>query len=233
MSGRHRFRFFVDVVGAPGELVPLAPIDARHVHVLRMAEGDCVEAVDAAGAVWAARVTGDAAVELVEQLGSSTEPATTIELYAGALTGSKFDELVDAAVQAGAASITPVVASGRELERLRARRARLERIARAAAKQAKRSRVPAVFDPILADALADEGIIVDPGAPQPLDEVVAAAGHSTLRLLVGGAEGIAPELVARLVDRGWRRARLGPTILRSELAAPIAVAIAAMATADS
>jgi hypothetical protein len=34
--------------------------------------------------------------------------------------------------------------------------------------------------------------------------------------------------VAELADAGWLRGRLGPTILRSELAAPVAVAIAAM-----
>lgn len=228
MSGRHRFRFFVDRAGAAGDRLPLAPADARHLRVLRLADGDEVEVVDALGDAWDARVAGDAEVELVVRRGPSSEPAT-IELYAGALTGSKFDELVDGAVQAGATTITPVAGSGRGLERLRARRARLDRIARAAAKQSKRSLVPQVGMPIVPEELPAAGILLDASAPETLDRVVAgSSGAEPIRLLVGGAEGIEARLVDRLVAGGWQRARLGPTILRAELAAPVAVAIAAM-----
>lgn len=226
MSDRHRFRFFVDATGAPGACLPLAAIDAHHARVLRLADGHGVDVVDAEGTLWEAQVAG-ASVQLVASLDGSTEPAP-IELYAGALTGAKFDELVDGAVQAGASLVVPFASNRRDLERLGARRARLERLARAAAKQSKRVLVPTIGAPIGVEELPDRGIVLDSSAPEALDRVVARSGLQPLRLLVGGADGIDHAVIAALVERGWTRARLGPTILRAELAAAVAVAVAAM-----
>jgi 16S rRNA (uracil1498-N3)-methyltransferase len=228
VSRRHQFRFFVDGAGEPGAQLPLAKVDARHADVLRIGEDDIVEVVDPTGAAWLARLT-DGVAHVVSPLAVDSEPAR-IELVAGALVGGRFDELVDAAVQAGASLVVPFTTSRRDAERLGARRARLQRIARAAAKQSKRTAVPEVAEPIDADGLRAlaPGIVVDPGAPQQLDEVVAASSAEEIRLLVGPAEGLEPELVEALANAGWQRGRLGPTILRSELAAPVAVAIAAM-----
>lgn len=227
---RHVFRFFVDAVGEPGATVELAAADARHLQVLRLDGGASVEVVDADGVLWAARA-GEGAVMLVEQRPTgATEPS--IELVAGALVGGRFDELVDAAVQAGASLVVPFAASRRDLDRLAARRARLQRIARAAAKQSKRSVVPEVGMPIDTAALlaSEAGIVVEPAAPELLDQVVRrhSSADAPVRLLVGPAEGLSGELVDALAERGWVRGRLGPTILRAELAAPVAVAIAAM-----
>lgn len=226
MSGRHRFRFFVDAVGAAGATVTLAPADARHLAVLRRSDGDRVEIVDRDGTTWDAVIRGGD-VELVERLQPHGE-LRAIELYAGALTGAKFDELVDGAVQAGAGAVVPVVATRREHDRLASRRPRLERISRAAAKQAKRSTVPVIGEPTMLDGLPDGGIVLDPAAPETLDRVLAAVEPGPVRLLVGGADGLDHEAVDALVGRGWQRARLGPTVLRAELAAAVAVGIAAM-----
>jgi 16S rRNA (uracil1498-N3)-methyltransferase len=227
---RHVFRFFVDVPGEPGMRVPLSDVDRRHGHVLRLADGDRIEVVDASGVVWTAAWV-DGAADLVVRRATGVD-VEWLELYAMALTGGAFDELVDASVQAGATSITPVAATRRDAERLTARRARLERIAQAAARQAKRTMVPHIDEPISPDDLpTGTGIVVDPTAPQPLDDVVRSLvgeGVTPMRLLVGGSDGLDAQLVMRLVEAGWRRGRLGPTILRSQLAAPVAVAIAAM-----
>ncbi|MCW2956822.1 MAG: methyltransferase, RsmE family [Thermoleophilia bacterium] len=232
----HVFRFFVDVVGAAGDVVPLDAADAAHARVLRMSVGDAVEVADAAEVTWSARVHDASSVQLVKAVPAAARPAV-IELIAGALVGGKFDELVDGAVQAGATRIVPLVASRRDHERLTSRRSRLERIARAAAKQAKRPLVPEIADPIdHAGLLALEpGVLLDAGAPTTLDVVLASrraalprADAADVRLLVGPADGLPAELVAELLERGWEPARLGPSILRAELAAAVAVAIAAL-----
>lgn len=224
------FRFFVDASGTPGARVELAPVDAAHLRVLRLRAGSELEVIDGDGALWFARVDGEGVVLVEMRSESSSEPL--IELVAGALVGGRFDELVDGAVQAGATRIIPLALSAADAHRLGARRDRLQRIARSAAKQAKRATVPEVDAPILAQALLDgpPGVIVDAGAPLALDDAVDVwtLEGAPLRLLVGSAAGLDHALVEQLVDRGWARGRLGPSILRAELAAAVAVAIAAM-----
>jgi 16S rRNA (uracil1498-N3)-methyltransferase len=235
-SERHVFRFFVDASGESGATLQLSDVDRRHAEVLRLMSGDRIELVDGDGVVWSAAWRTDGMVELIDALPAGPE-LVTIELYACALTGNRFDELVDGAVQAGAAAITPIATNTRDAERLAARLDRLQRVAAAAARQAKRAIVPRIESPIAFDAVPlGSGIIIDPSATDPLDDVVRShvdADDSPLCLLVGAADGLDPALVERLVGSGWRRARLGPTILRSELAAPVAVAIAAMMAASS
>jgi RsmE family RNA methyltransferase len=228
---QHVFRFFVDVPGVPGARVQLTAPDVVHLRVLRLDAGAPVEVVDARHVAWTATV--DDPVSGAVTLGAIGVPVVEppIELLAIVRVGGRYDDLVDAAVQAGATRIVPMVASARDAERIGARHARVARIAATAAKQAKRASVPVVELPRLLDSLVagPGGIVVVPDAPDLLDVVVATAGAgSTLRLLVGAADGFPDGLVERLVDAGWTRGRLGPTILRAELAAAVAVAIAAM-----
>lgn len=231
---RHVFRFFVDVVGERGMVAQLAEGDARHARVLHGARaGTPIEVVTDGGTIWRARFDGASGrVELLESTGVVREPG--IELLALVTVGGRTDELVDGAVQAGATWVVPVARSHREHAKVAARADRLGRIALAAAKQAKRAALPVVAAPLLVDELGgsgEPGVVVDPAAPDPLDAVLDATWTDPdrpIRLLVGGADGFPPQLVEELVGAGWRRARLGPTILRAELAAAVAVAIATM-----
>jgi RsmE family RNA methyltransferase len=230
-SGQHVFRFFVDSSGGPGARVQLAAPDVEHLRVLRLEAGAKVEVVDANRVSWVATVDdaapgivvlGDIGVAVVEPV---------IELFACVRVGGRYDDLVDAAVQAGATRVVPIVTCARDAERIGARHARVTRIAATAAKQAKRGSVPVVEQPVSVDELlvGPPGIVVAPDAPDLLDAVVGSLeAGSTVRLLVGAADGFPDGLVAQLVDAGWTRGRLGPTILRAELAAAVAVAIAAM-----
>lgn len=234
MSDRHRFRFFVASTGhEAGSTVALDAADAAHADVIRLAVGDDVEIVDGAGDVWRARIDlAPGVVECVERL--ETVPERDIHLYAGAATGGTFDDLVDAAVQAGATRIIPVAWNRRERDRLTQRAERMARIALAAAKQSKRACIPPVEAPIdfetliVNDAL---GIVLDASGSASLDVVVAALAadrDDPIRLLVGPADGIDAADLDRLRAAGWTSAHLGPSILRAELAAPVAVAIAAI-----
>ena len=237
MGDSHRFRFFVDTLGVAGATVALRPDDVRHARVLRLGSGDGVEVVDLTGRVWLGDVIG-AGVRLLEALDTAAAPRAQarIELIAGALTGNAFDTLVDGAVQAGVAQVTPLVANARERARLIERTARLRRIAEAAAKQSKRTSVPSIGAPIDHDELMElpAGVVLDARGVATLDRLLAAPGigsgpqQADVTLLIGPAEGFEPAFVDGLEERGWRVARLGATILRAELAAAVAVAVAAM-----
>ena len=233
----HRFRFFSTNMGFPGTRVELSTSDAAHLSVLRLAVGDAVELVDASGIVWDAQVAADGLVTLRLPLPiDDARVLPRIDLVAGALVGGRFDELVDGAVQAGASSVRPFVGNRKDAARLTERQERLQRIATAAAKQAKRREVPHVAAPIDRAALLQgaPGIVLDADAEPTLMALLQddARPHPEQTgvgwtLLVGPAEGFAPELIRELVAAGWRAARLGPTVLRAELAAAVAVAMVA------
>ncbi|MCW2972516.1 MAG: hypothetical protein JWN72_789 [Thermoleophilia bacterium] len=238
-DARHRFRFFTRDVGLPRARVELTAPDAAHLGVLRLAEGDDVEVVDVTGVVWLGQVAGGGVVTLREPLPLDGLQLPRIDLIAGALVGGRFDELVDGAVQAGASSIAPFAATAKDARRLAERHDRLQRIAESAAKQAKRREVPRIAAPLdRAGLLATApGIVLDAGAHEPLDRVLQALdaaradrGGSLVgyTVLVGPAEGLSGELVADLVAAGWHAARLGPSILRAELAAAVTVAAVAL-----
>lgn len=227
----HVYRFFIDGDGGAGARVVLGASDADHARVLRADDSSVrVEAVDGAGVVWSAELDASAGVLV---LGAPIEVTREhpIIVYAGVRVGGRYDELVDGAVQAGATVVVPVVGPARDAGRIDQRHDRVQRIAIAAAKQAKRASVPLVLPALRFEALVDElpGIVVDPDAPHGLDDVVRSGEPGApVRLLIGAADGFPRDLVAQLESAGWRRGRLGPTILRAELAAAVAVAIAAM-----
>ncbi len=233
MSGdsRHVFRFFVDEVGGDGVTVELDEFDSRHARVLHGAHADGpVEVVDRDGVIWHGTFDGPTGrLVLGDRIGEVQEP--TIVVFAFVTIGGRTDELVDAAVQAGATRIVPVIRSDRDRAKVDKRWDRLMRISTTAAKQAKRGSVPLVTTAVEPSALADwgSGIVVDPDAPQLLDEVVRRAEPGApIRLLLGASDGFPDGLVEQLEAGGWQRGRLGPTILRAELAAGVAVAIASM-----
>lgn len=231
------FRFFVDVEGSRGKTIELSAEDARHARVLHGARaGTPIEVVTACANLWRAEFDGASGrVTLIESRGLVREVG--IALFASVTVGGRTDELVDAAVQAGATWVRPVVRSERDRSKVAARTERLNRIAHTAAKQAKRAAIPAVDPPLVttevveAGALIGPGFVIDPAADEPLDVVLDREWTDSdvpIVLLVGAADGFPDGLVDQLVAAGWMRARLGPTILRAELAAAVAVAIAAM-----
>ncbi|MCW2927055.1 MAG: hypothetical protein JWM86_1023 [Thermoleophilia bacterium] len=231
-SDRHVFRFFVDAVGGSGIVVELDQFDERHARVLlRGHAADPVEVVDRDGAIWHATFDGPSARLVLGEL-VDTVVETSITLFAVAQVGGRFDDLVDGATQAGVTQIVPVVRRTKDRTRIDARHERLMRIASTAAKQSKRAGVPVVLRSIGLEELRAEaaGIVVDAAAELLLDEVVrdVAAGGGEVRLLVGGSDGLPDGLAGELAAAGWRRGRLGPSILRAELAAAVAVAVASM-----
>jgi len=164
-----------------------------------------------------------------------------LTLAAGLPKGRKFDDIVRQAVELGATRVVPVRtlrsvprAAGYGGDGPDARASRIHAVALEAAQQSGRTRVPEVTPPV---AFADfvrlppegRGIVLweDEHAVGILEALAGAPDAATL--FVGPEGGLAPEEVAALVDRGYRRARLGPHTLRSETACLAALAVAAAA----
>ncbi len=242
----HRFFLTAPLASEGEQRLALSDADVHHaVDVLRVRPGEIIDVVDPDSRAWSVRVgecgPGGISAIVVEEIPSATR--THVTLFQGVAKGEKMDTIIRQAVEIGAAEIVPVLFE-RSIVRLGAekgaRRAeRWRRIAEAAAKQSKRERVPTVAEPISAAeaceriAKLDGAVVLWEECEEPsVEEAVRAIhafGDSRIALVVGPEGGLTAEEVAALEAVGGRVASLGPTILRTETAAMVALALAVSA----
>lgn len=167
------------------------------------------------------------------------------------------DYVLEKGTEAGADFLLLVAAAGspRHGDVGAARLERWRRIAREAAKQSKQTRVPRV-DLVSSPAEAlrhaqTQGhisIVLEPGSPKPLPEAVREAAspvvtaaetqpkgepaRAGLALWIGPEGGWETAELEALVRAGARDAHMGRSVLRTETAGPVAVAIARLALDD-
>ncbi|MGM0574632.1 MAG: RsmE family RNA methyltransferase [Myxococcota bacterium] len=218
----------------PGQRVAVPEGQARHlVSVLRLRVGAPLEVVDGDERRWEGGLAGigPAVVEIVrEARGPDPTPAVDLEVWIPLLKGGRSDDVVRQLTEIGARRIVPYVAA-RTVVRPDARKAdkRLRRwrtIAEEATRQCGRPDMPEVL-PIR--RLPDDGpgvVFWEEEAPRAAEVLCEAAVDGRLRVLVGPEGGLEEGEVARLRDRGWQPAWLGPRILRAETAVLVAATLA-------
>jgi 16S rRNA (uracil1498-N3)-methyltransferase len=239
----HRFFLVAPLAKNPNEPLPLSEADAHHaLNVLRVRVGETVDVVAPDARVWRVRVTaaGPSGVyaDVLEEV--PVVPLPRVTLFQGVAKGDKMDAIVRTAVEVGAEEIVPVL-TARSVVQLDARKsaARVERwrrVAVAAAKQSKRTSVPVVAEPMrLRDALGEfalyDGAVVlweecDGEGIASAVRRCASSSEARIAVIVGPEGGLAAEEVDALVAIGATPASLGPTILRTETAAVVALALA-------
>ncbi|MBV9080448.1 MAG: 16S rRNA (uracil(1498)-N(3))-methyltransferase [Elusimicrobia bacterium] len=217
--------------------------EAHHlVNVLRKSPGDEIAVFDGEGRRFRATITAiDAAQpsaegQLVEEI--RIEPARVrLRLFQGLPKGTKFDFVIEKAVELGAAQILPFL-SQKSLIKLddkqaRAKALRWKRLAEAAAKQCDRADIPNVSPAALLGTLADEigvGTTIllstSPGAT-PLRRFLREKGGESgiINVVVGPESGLTSAEEKRLVGLGAVAVSLGARILRTETAGLAALAI--------
>lgn len=250
----HRF-FLTEAICAPAAkaggpvaqscALPLSAEDVHHaVSVLRVRAGEELEAVEPDGGVWRVRVesaTRDAIVATPlshEAPGAPGRPPVT--LVQGVAKGEKMDAIVRQAVEVGVDEIVPILTERSVVkldERKRAERGeRWRRIAKSGAEQAHRTRVPNVSDPVdwreAGERLAGcDAVVVlweDERAMSLAEALAPWRGRADARVavVVGPEGGLSSSEVEAMRASGAVAATLGPTILRTETAAVVAVALA-------
>jgi 16S rRNA (uracil1498-N3)-methyltransferase len=101
----------------------------------------------------------------------------------------------------------------------------------AACEQSGRSRVPKLFEPLSCAAWLDrvtgaQRLVLDPQAADPLARAVTDPGLGAAVEIASGPEGGFSDMeLAQMCARGVRAVSLGPRILRTETAAPAALAV--------
>lgn len=242
---------------AAGDRYALAGEEARHAAtVRRLRPGEPVDLVDGRGRRVHARVVEAARAELtVTVTGVTVErpPTVRLVLVQALAKGSRDEDAVEAATEVGVDAVVPwqadrsvsvwngaKVAKGRE---------RWQAVAAAAAKQARRAFVPVVADPVdtrtlaahVSDVVAAEGAVLvlhesattpigRAGLPEPGRVVVHPEHASTparVLVVVGPEGGIAEPELERLEAAGAQAVRLGPHVMRTSTAGPVALALLA------
>lgn len=231
-------RFHVRPEAVRGNRVAFDAEEAHHLaRVLRLGAGDLVEALDGGGDELTVRLTrvGPRGAEgaVVSRRALHTESPLDLTLAQGIAKGDKMDGIIRMATELGVTRIVPLLteralvgaeAASRRLPRWR-------RVAKEAAKQSGRAVIPDVAPPqAVTDWLAAAG---NPGLllclweneRAPLDERLPAGRPARATVVVGPEGGLTEGEVARLRAAGAVVAGLGPRILRTETAGPVAVAL--------
>lgn len=226
--------------------VPLAERDVHHLaRVLRLVAGHVIAVVGADGREAEAVLREVTEHDVVADIGAPrSRPAhPRVALAQGLARRERMELAIQKTTELGVSEIAPV-AFARSVVKLADERAgkraeRWRRIAEEAAKQSQRTDVPLVREPIDLEGLlrlaATYDIVLvpweeDAGNAPGIGEALSAAGAtaaSSVLVVVGPEGGLEPSEVERLETcSGGIRVSLGETILRTETAAVVALALA-------
>lgn len=231
-------RVHVEVPLNRGVTIELSEAPAHHLlRVLRLRAGEAVTVFNGQGGEWRAEVIAAhrdrVAVRAEEWRDIERESPLAATLVQGISSGDRMDLTVQKAVELGVASIQPLLTERSvvrlDAQRGQARRSHWRRVAIAACEQCGRNRVPDIREVIsigaYCAAISDPlpRLLLSPSAGKGLREAAVDAGHA-VTLAVGPESGFSAAEAAQLERAGFQRARLGPRILRTETAAPAALA---------
>ncbi|MCP2264186.1 16S rRNA (uracil(1498)-N(3))-methyltransferase [Promicromonospora thailandica] len=227
---------------APGSVYVLDGAEGRHAGVVqRRGPGERIDVVDGAGVRLRTVVESvdGAGVHLrVEDVEVEPEPAVVVTLVQALAKGDRDEMAIEAATEVGADAVLPWQAERSVVvwrgDRAARSRARWVSTVRAATKQARRARMPSVGTALSTKQLAARAReVVEAGgvvtvlheeASTPLADVpLPEAGE--LLVVVGPEGGISDGEVAALTEAGAVTARLGPHVLRTSTAGPVAIAL--------
>ncbi len=232
--------FFVDPGSEPDSdgVVYVSGDEARHAtQVMRLRSGERVDLVDGEGRRLEGTVRAASRDRLDVEVARITEepdPAPRIIVIQALAKGDRGEQAVAAMTEVGVDAIVPWSAE-HCITRWSADRAergveKWRTTARASAKQSRRSRVP---DVLPLHSTADlSPVVADAALVACLDEAAeeSLAGldipdMGDIVLVVGPEGGLSDAERAHFVGLGARLTRLGPTVLRTSTAGPVAAAV--------
>ena len=238
-------RFFIEGTHAVGDAVALDASDARKIAtVLRMRDGDEIEAIDSGSKRYRASVEIDGQrvrARLLEERPSHPGSGLRIVVAQGIPKGQKMDFVVEKLTELGAAEIVPLRSSRVVADASPAKLERWRRLARAAAMQCGRADLVQIAEPLdiegLAVRCATAGLALVPWESADrvlLRDVLPSllAGVRDIVIAIGPEGGFASDEVVRLASAGAHAISLGDRVLRTETAGVALLAMLEYATAS-
>ncbi len=232
-----KIRAYVDhPLAESGELtLPEAP--SHHLlRVLRLRPGARIHLFDGQGLEYPAEILpsetrGSCRVRLDPAVQPPVESPLQVTLFQAIGRGDRMDWAVQKATELGVARIQPVMSERTEVrldpKRAEKRRRHWQQVAVSAAEQAGRVRIPCIELPLaLAQITADAGLafFLDPQAEQGLNDLTRPA-DGRCALVVGPEGGLSEVETQYLQQQGFGPLRMGPRVLRTETAGPVAIAL--------
>jgi 16S rRNA (uracil1498-N3)-methyltransferase len=240
MTGR-TWRVLATGASGPGALVELSEEESHHVaRVLRLREGEVVGVFDGEGREWSGSllsVGSRVTVLLGDEKRGGVDPTLPVALWQGLCRPERMDWLVQKGTELGMSSLTPFHAGRSEVGRLSPSRIdRLRRIALEACKQSGRRILPRIGDLVPLPPQTPGGFeawLLHPGpGSEPIARRLARRRPEGVWIAVGPEGGFTGEEAGILNAAGWSPCSLGPRVLRTETAGPVALALALYAWDD-
>jgi 16S rRNA (uracil1498-N3)-methyltransferase len=232
-------RAYVEAALSPGASVVAGGTAAAHVtRVLRLGAGDPVTLFNGDGSDYPARIKGlrgaQLDIEVLDRVPARPESPLALSLVQGIARAERMDLIVQKATELGVTAIQPVLAA-RGIVRLDAgtserKLAHWRGIAIAACEQCGRARLPAIAAPQslpewLARPAPDSRRRLQLALDASESLAAAAAGASTIELLIGPEGGLDAGEREAAARAGYHPCSLGPRVLRAETAALAALAV--------
>lgn len=208
--------------------------EAGHcIRVLRMKEGDRLRLTDGKGSFYDAEITSATGKRcMVHILGKESQPRLWNGDLQIAVAPTKLMDrnewFVEKAVEIGVNRITFI--STEHSERDVIKMERIEKIAVSAMKQSQKAALPVLegmvrFRDLVQDGFKGDRFIAhcEPGRKELLQDVLVG-GHDA-RVLIGPEGDFSPAEIKMALEAGYRPVSLGPSRLRTETAALVAVHI--------
>ncbi|HVV68679.1 MAG TPA: 16S rRNA (uracil(1498)-N(3))-methyltransferase [Gammaproteobacteria bacterium] len=204
--------------------------------VLRLKTGESLRVFDGCGHEFHAALSGSqknlAVVTLADPWLSNPESPLNIHLGQGISRGEKMDYTIQKAVELGVSKITPLFTqySGVSLTeaRIEKRLAHWQAVIINACEQSGRNILPTIEIPMtlakwLSQRTESLKLMLQPDGDRQLHEFSAIAAN--VALVVGPEGGFSVEESLSAKQAGFHTLSLGPRILRTETAAPAAIAL--------
>lgn len=209
-------RIFLDTQITTGAQIPIGR-DVSHYLTRVMRTTKCLVFGD--GNEYSAELSPDGASLRVLERTAHTDPSNDLTLIFSPI--KRMDDLLNMATQMGVAAFLPVITARTVAHNINW--TRMQKIVTESAEQSNRNSVPKILPAVKFSDLDLSGLVF-------ADER-AAYGHNVAddicdasAVLVGPEGGFSDDEFAALDSAGARGISLGKTILRAELAAPIAIA---------
>jgi 16S rRNA (uracil1498-N3)-methyltransferase len=215
--------------------VTLDPEETHHlVRVLRARPGDRVDVFDGLGREWVGTFEGGSTVRLAEELVAPVEPPVAITLLQAGTRPERFEWVLQKGTEIGITAFLWIETARVEVEAPSpAKLERWRRIVVESAKQSGRRRVPTLDleKEWPRPPASPAAFVLHPGA-EGIAVALAEPGAARVEVAVGPEGGFEEAEAAALAGLGWVPAGLGPRVLRTETAGPLAAALILHAWGD-
>ena len=229
-------RVHTDQAMEPGRNLTISGSRAHYLsRVLRVVPGQAIVLFNGDGCDYAADVVRPGKNELIlainSRLPATAESGLKITVAQALSRGERMDQTLQKCTELGVAAFQPLISERVEVrlkaEKLSRRIGHWQGVVISACEQSGRAVVPEVLEPMqLSDWLTRptpcSRLVLQPGADKPL---AAEKYTDPLELVVGPEGGFTEPEMELMCSKGVQAVSLGPRVLRTETAAPAAVAV--------